>query len=109
MIDIVRPPKPAEPVCIRGPWPKYTDIRGVAAKNYFPAISCRDSINVILSMRFDLPFLHTIFIGFLSLFPAVNPVGSAFIVDPLLNDLSYPDRKRAAKRVALYCLAICIV
>ena len=27
-------------------------------------------------MQFDLPFVHLIFIGFLSLFPAVNPVGS---------------------------------
>jgi len=60
-------------------------------------------------MHFDLPFLHTIFIGFLSLFPAVNPVGSAFIVDPLLGDLSFPERKRAAKKVALYCFVICIV
>ncbi|HEY4111366.1 MarC family protein [Puia sp.] len=60
-------------------------------------------------MHFDLPFLHTIFIGFLSLFPAVNPVGSAFIIDPLLGDLSYPDRKRAAKKVALYCFVICLV
>ena len=60
-------------------------------------------------MRFDLPFLHTVFIGFLSLFPAVNPVGSAFIIDPLLGDLSYAERKRAAKRVAFYCFAICIV
>jgi multiple antibiotic resistance protein len=60
-------------------------------------------------MRFDLPFLHTVFIGFLSLFPAVNPVGSAFIIDPLLGDLTFPERKRAAKRIALYCFAICIV
>jgi len=44
-------------------------------------------------MHFDLPFLHLIFIGFLSLFPAVNPVGSAFIVDPLLGNL---DRLGAA-------------
>src|SRR6185312_16007475 len=60
-------------------------------------------------MHFDLPFLNTILIGFLSLFPAVNPVGSAFIVDPLLGDLSFPQRKRAAKNVALYCFAICAV
>lgn len=60
-------------------------------------------------MRFDLPFLHAIFIGFLSLFPVVNPIGSAFIVDPLLGELSFPERKRAAKKVALYCLAICTV
>jgi multiple antibiotic resistance protein len=60
-------------------------------------------------MRFDLPFLHTIFIGFLSLFPAVNPVGSAFIIDPLLGNLDYTERKRAAKKIALYCFVICIV
>ncbi len=60
-------------------------------------------------MRFDLPFLNTVFIGFLSLFPVVNPIGSAFIVDPLLGDLSFQERKRTAKKVALYCLAICTV
>jgi multiple antibiotic resistance protein len=60
-------------------------------------------------MHFDLPFLHLIFIGFLSLFPAVNPVGSAFIVDPLIGDLNFQERKKAAKKVALYCLAICTV
>src|SRR5262249_34998192 len=60
-------------------------------------------------MRFDLPFVHAIFIGFLTLFPVVNPIGSAFIVDPLLAELSFPERKRAAKKVAFYCLAICTV
>jgi len=60
-------------------------------------------------MQFDLPFLHLIFIGFLSLFPAVNPIGSAFIVDPLLNGLNLQERKKAAKKVALYCLTICTV
>lgn len=60
-------------------------------------------------MQFDLPFLHLIFIGFLSLFPAVNPVGSAFIVDPLLGGLNFQERKRAAKKVAFYCFAICAV
>lgn len=60
-------------------------------------------------MQFDLPFLHLIFIGFLSLFPAVNPIGSAFIVDPLLSGLDFPERKRAAKKIALYCFAICTV
>jgi multiple antibiotic resistance protein len=60
-------------------------------------------------MRFDLPFLHLIFIGFLSLFPAVNPVGSAFIIDPLLGGLDFPERKRAAKKIAFYCFTICAV
>lgn len=60
-------------------------------------------------MQLDLPFFHLILIGYLSLFPAVNPVGSAFIVDPLLNGLNMQERKKAAKKVALYCLAICTV
>jgi multiple antibiotic resistance protein len=59
-------------------------------------------------MRFDLPFLHAVFIGFLSLFPIVNPIGSAFIVDPLLGDLSTAERKQASKKVALYCLGLCV-
>jgi multiple antibiotic resistance protein len=60
-------------------------------------------------MSFNFPFLQLVFVGFFSLFPAVNPVGSAFIVDPLLSGLNFPERKRAAKKVALYCFVICTV
>lgn len=60
-------------------------------------------------MHFDLPFLHLIFFAFLSLFPAVNPIGSAFIVEPLLGNLNMPQRKNAAKKVAFYCFIICLV
>ena len=60
-------------------------------------------------MHFDLPFFQLIVFAFLSLFPAVNPIGSAFIVEPLLGDLSMPDRKRASKKVAFYCFVICTV
>ena len=60
-------------------------------------------------MQFDLPFLHHIFFAFLSLFPAVNPIGSAFIVEPLLGGLSMPERKKAAKKVVFYCFVLCTV
>ncbi|MBS1661607.1 MAG: NAAT family transporter [Bacteroidetes bacterium] len=60
-------------------------------------------------MRFDLPFVHLVFIGFLTLFPAVNPVGTAFIIDPLLGGLDFPQRKRAAQKIAFYCFVICTV
>jgi multiple antibiotic resistance protein len=60
-------------------------------------------------MHFDLPFFQLIFFAFLSLFPAVNPIGSAFIVEPLIGDLSMPERRRASKKVALYCFTICTV
>jgi len=60
-------------------------------------------------MHFGLPFFQLIFFAFLSLFPAVNPIGSAFIVEPLLGDLTMPQRKTASKKVAFYCFTICTV
>jgi hypothetical protein len=44
-------------------------------------------MDVILSIQFDLSFLHLIFIVFLALFLVVDPVGSAFTIDPLLSGL----------------------
>ncbi|HEY4208147.1 MAG TPA: MarC family protein, partial [Puia sp.] len=55
------------------------------------------------------PFLQLVFVGFLALFPAVNPVGSAFIVDPLLTGLDHSQRRAATKKIALYCLIVCTV
>jgi multiple antibiotic resistance protein len=54
-----------------------------------------------------LSFLHLVCVGIVTLFPPVNPVGTALIVDPLLVGLDRPGRKAASKRIALYCLAIC--
>jgi len=53
--------------------------------------------------------LQLVFVGFLALFPAVNPVGSAFIVDPLLTGLNHTQRRAATKKIAFYCLIICTV
>lgn len=60
-------------------------------------------------MHLDHPLLNLIFVGFLSLFPAVNPIGTAFIIDPLLMGLSMPERRKAAKKITFYCFLICIV
>jgi multiple antibiotic resistance protein len=60
-------------------------------------------------MQLDFPFLQLVFVGFLALFPAVNPVGSAFIVDPLLTGLDHTQRRAATKKIAFYCLIICTV
>jgi len=60
-------------------------------------------------MQLDFPFLQLVFVGFLALFPAVNPVGSAFIVDPLLTGLDHMQRRAATKKIAFYCLIICTV
>ncbi len=54
-------------------------------------------------------FLHLAFIAFITLFPPVNPVGTAFIIDPLLSGLDRRGRVIAARKVAFYGLCISIV
>jgi multiple antibiotic resistance protein len=60
-------------------------------------------------IHIDHPFLNLVFVGFMSLFPAVNPIGTAFVVDPLLTGLDMKERKNAAKKITFYCFLICIV
>jgi len=52
-------------------------------------------------------FIHLVFIGFIALFPVVNPIGSAFIVSPYFSELSHQERIKAVKRIALYAFSIC--
>ena len=54
-----------------------------------------------------LSFINLIFVGFVSLFPPVNPIGTALVVDPLLAGLKPRARKVAALRIAFYCFGIC--
>lgn len=54
-----------------------------------------------------LPFIHLVFVGFVSLFPPVNPPGSALLIDPLLKNLNDPQRKNASFKIALYAFLIC--
>jgi multiple antibiotic resistance protein len=58
-------------------------------------------------MEMALGFLHLVFLGFVALFPPVNPIGTALIVDPLLRGLDSSGRKAASRRIALYCFVIC--
>lgn len=52
-------------------------------------------------------FIHLVFIGFIALFPVVNPIGSAFIVSPFFSELSHKERVKAVKRIVLYAFTIC--
>jgi len=54
-------------------------------------------------------FIHLVFIGFVALFPVVNPIGSAFIVSPYFVGVSRKDRIRFVKKVAIYCFIICAI
>jgi len=54
-------------------------------------------------------FLHLVFIGFIALFPVVNPIGTAFILNPYFSDLTLKERRQATKRVVLYAFIISTV
>jgi multiple antibiotic resistance protein len=54
-------------------------------------------------------FIHLVFIGFVALFPVVNPIGVAFMISPFFSDLSRQERLRVAKRIAFYAFIVCTI
>lgn len=54
-------------------------------------------------------FIHFVFLGFIALFPVVNPIGSAFILSPFFATLTRKERMRAVKKVALNAFVICVL
>ncbi len=54
-------------------------------------------------------FLEIVFLGFIALFPVVNPIGTALMVDPYFAGLSRKERSSAARRISVYALGICVV
>ncbi len=54
-------------------------------------------------------FIHLVFIGFVALFPVVNPIGSAFIVSPYFADISRKERLKFVKRITFYSFIICAI
>jgi multiple antibiotic resistance protein len=54
-------------------------------------------------------FIHLVFVGFVALFPPVNPIGKALVVDPLLRGLGSSARKIAAFKITFYCFIVCAV
>jgi len=58
-------------------------------------------------METALTFLNLVFVGFFALLPAVNPVGTAFIVEPFLHRLTREQRRGSAAKITVYCFIIC--
>jgi len=52
------------------------------------------------------PFIHLVFIGFIALFPVVNPIGTAFMVNPYFSELSNKERVKVIKRITFYAFSI---
>jgi multiple antibiotic resistance protein len=55
------------------------------------------------------PFLQILFFSVITLFPVVNPVGTAFMVSPYFNDLSIQEKRAAVKKISFYAFCICTV
>ncbi len=53
-------------------------------------------------------FLEIVFLGFIALFPVVNPIGTALMVDPYFSGLSRSERVSAARKISIYALGICV-
>jgi multiple antibiotic resistance protein len=61
-------------------------------------------------MTFDFySFVHFVFVGFIALFPVVNPIGSAFIVSPYISELPQKNRINAIKRITFYAFCLCLI
>jgi len=54
-------------------------------------------------------FIHLMFVGFIALFPVVNPIGTAFIVLPYFGGLTYAERKQATRKIAIYAFCVSAV
>lgn len=47
--------------------------------------------------------------GVITLFPVVNPIGTAFVVMPYFDGLSDAERRSAVKKIAFYAFCVCTV
>lgn len=54
-------------------------------------------------------YINIVLASFITLFPVVNPIGTAFILNPFFNDLSKSEQKSIAKKIAIYAFSICLV
>ena len=52
-------------------------------------------------------FLELVLVSFVALFPVVNPIGTALVLDPLLHHSVGAARRIASAKIALYCFLIC--
>lgn len=54
-------------------------------------------------------YINIIFASFITLFPVINPISTAFILNPFFVGLSERDQKSIAKTIAVYAFFICAV
>lgn len=53
--------------------------------------------------------IHFVFIGIIALFPVVNPIGSALIVNHYFTSLSRPEKRKAVMKITIYAFLLCTI
>ena len=54
-------------------------------------------------------FIHLLFIGIISLFPVVNPIGSAVMVTHYFTSLNKQEKRNAVTKIVLYAFFLCVI
>ena len=54
-------------------------------------------------------YIQNVLIGFVALFPVMNPIGNAFALNPYFSGVSRIERRKMAFRIALYSFYICLI
>lgn len=54
-------------------------------------------------------FVQLLFTGIIALFPVINPIGTALIINPYFSQLNDADKKTAVRKITVYSFLICIV
>jgi len=54
-------------------------------------------------------YIKILLSSFITLFPVINPIGTALILNPFFSGLSKQDQKKIAKTVAIYAFLLCLV
>jgi len=57
----------------------------------------------------NVSFINLVFIGIIALFPVVNPIGSAFIINPYFTGLDVVEKRQAVRKIVVYAFLICTV
>ncbi len=52
-------------------------------------------------------FLQLLFFSIITLFPVVNPIGTAFIISPYFSKLTDTEKRAAVKKITFYAFCIC--
>jgi multiple antibiotic resistance protein len=60
-------------------------------------------------MEYMNSYINIVLSSLITLFPVVNPIGTAFILNPYFNDLSKSEQTKIASKIALYSFFVCLV